>query len=114
MFHAIWSKTLRGYRVPIICWGLGLGLLMLIEVASATPAIREAYASLAPSYRFLGAASNVLEPGGYVTARLLEVFVPILFCIWPILAAANLVRGEEERGTMDVVLAAPRSRTRVI
>lgn len=114
MLRAIWSKSLRGYRVPIMCWGFGLGLLMLIEVASATPAIRAAYASLAPSYRFLGEASNVQEPANYVTARLLEVFAPILFCIWPILAAANLVRGDEERGTMDVMLATPRSRARVI
>lgn len=114
MFRTIWSKSLRGYRVPILCWGIGLSLLMLIEIAAATPAIREAYASLAPSYRFLGDSYEIQTPAGYVTARLLELFVPILFSIWPILAAARLVRGEEERGTMDVLLATPQSRTGVI
>jgi len=29
MFRSIWSKSLRDYRVPILGWGLGLGLLLL-------------------------------------------------------------------------------------
>jgi len=44
----------------------------------------------------------------------METVWPILLSIWPILAGARMVRGEEERGTMDVLLATPESRTRLL
>jgi ABC-2 type transport system permease protein len=114
MFRTIWSKSLRDYRVPILSWGIGLGLLMAIIFAGATPALRDAYASVAQSFRFFGDPYAVQTSEGFITTRLLEVTLPILFSFWPILAGARMVRGEEERGTMDVLLATPQSRTRVI
>jgi ABC-2 type transport system permease protein len=114
MFRTIWSKSLRDYRIPILGWGIGLGLIMLIEFVTATPSVITGWASVGSSTRFFGDsfASQTIE--GYVTARLLEVIVPIVLSIWPILAGARLVRGEEERGTLDVVLATPQPRARVM
>jgi hypothetical protein len=40
--------------------------------------------------------------------------LPLLLSIWLILAGARLVRGEEERSTLDVLLATPRSRARLL
>ncbi len=40
--------------------------------------------------------------------------MPLGISFWPILAGARLVRGEEERGTMEVLLATPQSRTRLL
>ena len=114
MFRTIWSKSLRDYRVAILSWGLGLGLLMLTIFASATPSIRELYVSLASSFRFLGDPFAVNTPEGYVTVRMLGAILPLLLSIWPILAGARLVRGEEERGTLDLVLATPHARVRII
>src|SRR5437667_12364894 len=53
-------------------------------------------------------------PEGYITFRYMETSWPLLRSIWPILAGARLVRGEEERGTMDVLLATSQSRTRLL
>src|SRR5260370_16641869 len=114
MFRTIWSKSLRDYRVPILSWGIGLGLLMAIIFAGATPALRDAYASVAQSFRFFGDPYAVQTSEGFITTPLLEVTLPILFSFFPILAGARMVRGEEERGTMDVLLATPQPRTRVI
>jgi ABC-2 type transport system permease protein len=114
MFRANWSKSLRDYRIPILSWGIGLGLLMAIIFAGATPALRDAYASIAQSFRFFGDPYAVQTSEGFVTTRLLEVTLPILFSIWPILVGARMVRGEEERGTLDVLLATPQPRPRVI
>jgi ABC-2 type transport system permease protein len=114
MFRTILSKTLRDYRVPILGWGYGLALLMVVGLAAATPALRDAYASIAQSLRFLGDPVAVQTPEGYATTRYLQLFVPLLLSIWPILVGARMVRGEEERGTMDVILATPQPRTRVI
>ena len=114
MFRTIRSKSLRDYRVPILSWGFGLALLMVAGLAAATPALRDAYASIAQSLRFLGDPFAMQTPEGYATTRYLELFVPLLLSIWAILAGARMLRGEEERGTMDVLLATPQPRTRVI
>jgi ABC-2 type transport system permease protein len=114
MFRSILSKSLRDYRVPIQGWGIGLGLLMVAGLAAATPALREAYASIAQSLRFLGDPFATQTPEGYATTRYLELFAPLILSVWAILAGARMLRGEEERGTMDVILATPQPRTRVI
>jgi ABC-2 type transport system permease protein len=44
----------------------------------------------------------------------METTVPLLLSLWSILAGARLVRGEEERGTMDVLLATSQSRARLL
>jgi ABC-2 type transport system permease protein len=114
MFRTILSKTLRDYRVPILGWGYGLALLMFAGLAAATPALRDAYASIAQSLRFLGDPVATQTPEGYATTRYLELFVPLILSVWAILAGARMLRGEEERGTLDVILATPQPRTRVI
>ncbi len=114
MFRAIWSKSLRDYRVALLGWGYGLALLMVAGFATATPALLAGYASLVPLVSFLGEPVAMNTPAGYITFRYLETIAPLLLSIWPILAGSRLVRGEEERGTMDVLLAAPQPRTRVL
>jgi len=114
MFRSMWSKSLRDYRVAILGWGLGLGGLMAVGFATATPAVLAGFASLAPLFRFLGDPYAIQTPEGFITFRWMGAFLPLLFSFWPILAGARLVRGEEERGTLDVLLAMPQPRTRLL
>jgi ABC-2 type transport system permease protein len=114
MFRSIWSKSLRDYRIAILGWGLLLGLLMAVDFAESTPAVVAAFATLAPGFRFLGDPYAIGTPEGFITFRILETFVPIALSIWPILTGARLVRGEEERGTLDVLLATPQPRVRLL
>lgn len=114
MFRTVWSKSLYGYRVAILSWGIGLGLLMLVGFAAATPGIILGFVSLAPLFRFLGDGFAIQTPAGYITFRYMGVIVPLMLSIWLILAGAQLVRGEEERGTLDVLLATPRPRSRLL
>ncbi len=114
MFHSIWSKSLRDYRVAILAWGLGLGVLMAAGLAEATPAVIAAFANLATLFRFLGDPYAIQTPEGFITFRWMGAFLPLLLSFWPILAGARLVRGEEERGTLDVLLATPQTRTRLL
>jgi len=114
MFRTIWSKSLRDYQAPILGWGLGLALLMFVGFATATPAVLAAFASIAPLLSFLGDPYAMQTPEGYLTFRYLEAVVPLLLSIWLILAGARLVRGEEERSTLDMLLATPRSRARLL
>jgi len=114
MFRSIFSKSLRDYRVPMLAWGIGLAVFMVAVVATATPAIVTAFISFARIVSFLGDPYAMNTPEGYITFRYMETTLPILLSIWPILAGARLVRGEEERGTMDVLLAMPQPRARLL
>jgi len=114
MFRSILSKSLRDYRVPMLAWGFGMALFMVSVVATATPAVVTAFVTFSHIISFLGDPYAMNTPEGYITFRYMETSLPLLLSIWPILAGARLVRGEEERGTMDVLLATSRSRTRLL
>ena len=114
MFRSIFSKSLRDYRVPMLAWGYGLAVFMAAVVATATPAVVTAFISFARIVSFLGDPYAMNTPEGYITFRYMETTLPLLLSIWPILAGARLVRGEEERGTMDVLLATPEPRARLL
>jgi ABC-2 type transport system permease protein len=114
MFRSILSKTLRDYWVAILSWGLGLALFGAIDFAESTPTTIATFGSLAPLFRFLGDPYQIQTPEGFITWRIMELFVPLAISFWPILAGARLVRGEEERGSIDVMLATPRSRTHLV
>src|SRR6202140_5786958 len=49
--------------------------------------------------------------GGYATFKI-GIFI-FLIAVWPLLAGSRMLRGEEDRGSLDVLLSAPRPRTRV-
>ena len=114
MFRTIWSKSLRDYWVAILGWGIGLSLLMFLGFATATPPVIAVFVDLAPVLRFLGDPYALQTSEGYMTFRYIELILPLLLSFWPILAGARLVRGEEERGAMDVLLATPQPRTRLL
>ncbi|HLX59382.1 MAG TPA: ABC transporter permease subunit [Ktedonobacteraceae bacterium] len=114
MFRSVLSKSLRDFRVPMLGWGYGMALLMVAGFATATPAVLAGFVSLAPLLGFLGQPYAMQTPEGYITFRYLETVLPLLLSFWPILAGSRLVRGEEERGTMDVLLATPQPRARLL
>jgi ABC-2 type transport system permease protein len=115
-FRSIYLKTLRGFRVPILGWGLGLGTLMAVVLVAiptvlGTPAARAAVVALGPSFAWFAEPIKIDTPGGYATWK--YGLTLLVVAIWPILAMSGMVRGEEDRGSMDVLLSLPRTRVRV-
>lgn len=116
MFRSIFLKTLRDYRVAILGWGIGMGLVIvspMVSVATliSTPAQRAALASLAASFAWNADPIKAGTVGGYATFKI-GIFI-VLIVVWPLLAASRMLRGEEERSSLDVLLSVPRSRVRV-
>ncbi|EFH88556.1 ABC transporter permease subunit [Ktedonobacter racemifer] len=115
-FTSVYLKTLREARIAILGWGLGLGLLMY-AVLTAVPSLintaqaRAALVSLSSSYAWLAEPVAVDTPGGYATFK--YGFTILIVAIWPLLVCSRLLRGEEERGSMDVLLSLPRGRVRI-
>jgi ABC-2 type transport system permease protein len=113
---SIFLKTLRDYRIPILGWGIGMGLVVVSPMASVaslvtTPAARQQLAAIAASFAWNADAVAVTTIGGYATFKI-GIFI-FLITVWPILAGSRMLRGEEERGSLDVLLSVPRPRLRV-
>jgi polyether ionophore transport system permease protein len=75
---------------------------------------QEGAAKLALQFTFFGEPIALTTPTGYTTWKVLDLSVPAMLCIWTVLAGARMLRGEEEKGSMDVLLSTPQSRTSVI
>ena len=114
--RSVYLKTLRDYRVAILGWGIGMGLVVVSPMASVaalvtTPQAREQLISLAASFAWNADVVAVDTIGGYATWKI-GIFI-FLIAVWPLLAASRMLRGEEERGSLDVLLSVPRPRVRV-
>jgi ABC-2 type transport system permease protein len=115
-FSSIFLKTLRDYRVAILGWGIGMGLVVVSPMASVTalittPEARQQLISLAATFAWNADTVAVDTIGGYATFKI-GIFI-FLIAIWPLLAASRMLRGEEDRGSLDVLLSLPRKRLRV-
>src|SRR6185437_178615 len=97
-FKSIYLKTLRDFRVAILGWGAGMGLLMYVVLASfpslvATPQARASLVSLAGTFSWLAEPIAVDTPGGYATFKV--GFLILLIALWPLMAGSRMLRGEE-------------------
>src|SRR6202022_4058380 len=115
-FKTIFLKTLRDYRIAILGWGIGMGLVIVSPMASVsalvtTPEARATLLSLAKTFAWNADPVAADTIGGYATFKI-GIFI-FLICVWPLLVASRTLRGEEERSSMDVLLSAPRGRMRV-
>jgi len=113
---SVFLKTLRDYRIPILGWGIGMGLVVVSPMASVaalltTPEARAQLASLAATFAWNADPVAVTTIGGYATFKI-GIFI-FLIVVWPILAGSRMLRGEEERGSLDVLLSVPRPRLRI-
>lgn len=112
----IYLKTLRDFRVAILGWGIGMGLLMYVVLAAvpsliATPQARASIVSLSSSFAWLAAPVAVDTVGGYATWK--YGLTILIIAVWALLAGSRLLRGEEERGSMDTLLSVPQGRVRI-
>lgn len=115
-FRSIYLKTLREFRVGILGWGLGWGVLFALIFSTvpqlvSTPAARAALIALGPSFAWFAEPIKIDTPGGYAAWK--YGLTVLIVALWPMLSETRFIRGEEERGSLDVLLSVPRGRVRV-
>jgi len=115
-FRSVYLKTLREFRIAILGWGVGMGLLMYVVLVAVpslveTAAARASLVSLSASFSWLAEPIAVDTPGGYATYK--YGILMLLIAIWPLMACSRMLRGEEERGSLDALLSLPRGHMRV-
>jgi ABC-2 type transport system permease protein len=121
MLRNIYLKTLRDQRVSFAWWTVGIVALCVFLVAyyptiSRTPAVTE-FLEEAPEWMkaFIGEnAEDYTSPAGYLQGELFFMMAPILFIIFAVSRGSAAVAGEEGKGTLDILLANPVSRRRVV
>lgn len=119
----LFSHVLRLQMRSVAFWGLALGLLNLITVASF-PAVEEqsqVFNDLVESYPpevrdlfGIGEDTDLTTIEGFLAAQTFNFIAPLALAFFPILASANAVAGAEERGAIDVLLGNPLSRWQLV
>ena len=122
MLRSIALKALWDQRRAFIWWALGITAIILLLVLlypsiRDVPEFQQLIDSLPEAMRNLFLGSSVvdfLSPTGYLNSRFFAFLGPALFLVYGIGQGVSAVAGEEERGTLEVVLSAPVSRWRLV
>ncbi len=117
--HSIFERTIHEERRALIGWTAGLIALALTMVA-LYPTIRgnhqfsQLFESYPKAFRSMFGISDYTSGPGYLRAEVFSLSAPILLSILAILWGSDLTAGEEQRMTIDVLMANPVSRRRVV
>lgn len=106
----------------LAAWAGGIGLLALMYLAfypaihSSGVNIQQLLDQLPKPVRdaFLGAGVDYNTPTGYLGTELFAFIVPVLLLVVAIVAGSRSLAGEEGSGTMDLLLATPLPRRRLV
>jgi ABC-2 type transport system permease protein len=115
----IFRNAFSRYRGQILGWGLSLGALCLYMARfyHTIAAQKESYMKMVDAFpkelmAFFSTSdmSEMFTPSGFLNIEYFS-YMPIIIGIFAILAGSGMLAGDEESGTMDLILAHPVSRT---
>jgi ABC-2 type transport system permease protein len=114
MTTEVLAETLRERRRSLLWWTIGITALVALNIAFY-PSIRDDASlsefgeDLPEGLRalFAGGELDIASPAGYLNSQIYALMAPLLLLVFSIGAGASAVAGEEERGTLDLVLAHP-------
>ncbi|MBI2862701.1 MAG: ABC transporter permease subunit, partial [Chloroflexi bacterium] len=121
MLASIFGKGLRDSWRTVVAWGLALaalGMLLVNTFASIPPediaVAGQMISSASDSMKALvGDVQAIGTIGGMLNWKFF-IFFPLIMAIFTILQSTAAVAGEEERGTLDIILSCPVPRWRVV
>ncbi len=121
MLRNVFLKTLRDQRRSLIWWCIGLTALTWLTVlfypsVRDVPDFNELYEQMpeALAKMFAGEFSDLTSPEGFLNSQLFFFVVPIIFLVFAIARGSGAIAGEEERGTLDLLLSNPLTRSQVL
>jgi ABC-2 type transport system permease protein len=121
MLNNVFLKALRDQRRSLLFWGIGL-VAMAVIMALFYPTISNMssisqYLNELPEgmkEMFGGGMLDYTSPVGYFSTELYSFMLPLLLLVFGIGFGAAAIAGEEEKGTLDFLLANPVPRWRVV
>ena len=114
MFRSVFLKTLRDQRWPVLIWSVIITLVTVAGYEAFKQVNPTQIASLAnnKAFVFFNDPVEVGTASGFVTFRY-GFFFSLVLCIFVVILGGRLLRGEESRGSLDLLLARPLSRGRL-
>lgn len=115
-------QALKFQKKSFIFWTIGILLLIALYMA-LYPSIKESAAELNAYMEkmpevlrnaFIDEETNYASPLGYISSEIYTQMLPLLFLFFAIGFGSGAVAGEEERGTLDIVLSTPIRRSRFL
>jgi ABC-2 type transport system permease protein len=120
MLDNLFWKTLRDQRWSLLGWSLGLAalslyLLYVYPFINRAAAMMKVLDSLPPVIRNLIGKNNFMAtPEGFFNLQPFSILAPLLFIVFAVAKGSDAAAGEEERGTLDLLLANPLRRWQVV
>lgn len=117
--RGVFARSLREERRGLVGWSVGIATYCVVML-SVFPTIHDnkAFAKIFEAYpevfRKLFNVADFTTGPGYLGAEIFSVIAPMLLALFAILWGSDLAAGEEDRGTIDLLLANPVSRRRVV
>jgi ABC-2 type transport system permease protein len=108
-------KTARDWRMSVVSVGVVMFLLAVLYIV-IYPEYRDMLQDMelpAAFDVFLGEAGSIATPEGFLSAEYFS-WVPLILITVAIIAGTGTVAGEESAGTLDLLLALPIRRWRVL
>jgi ABC-2 type transport system permease protein len=119
MLGSVYAKTLRDLRGQMAVWSAGLFVLgaanvLVIPTIQQMPGLVAFLENLPPLFKSLtGDVSTMVTPAGFLRIKLLDP-LPLLLALFGVTQGAHAVAGELETRTIDLLLAQPIRRWRVV
>lgn len=116
---SIFSKALWEQRRSLPAWALAVGLLIVLESA-LWPSMRdmsdlEGYLAEFPDpLKELFAIDQMSTGAGFLDAELFSLMLPLMFLVAGVSLGARLIAGEQEAGTLNLLLATPLTTVRLL
>jgi ABC-2 type transport system permease protein len=117
--HSVFERTLHEERRALVAWSVGM-VALLAWMLAMYPTVRDSSAmgSLTEEFpdamkELFGLVDYTTGPG-YLRAEVFSFTVPVLLVVVALLWGSDAVAGEEERGTLDLLLANPLPRRRLV
>ncbi len=121
MLRSVFAKTAYEQRRSLLGWVTAIVLLVLMYAAiwpgiRDQPSLNDFLDTMPEAFRSLFASSgaDMSTPAGYIQIELMSFMGPILVILYAVAQGSRGVAGEEDRRTMDLLLAEPVSRSRVL
>lgn len=108
-------KTIRDYRVQVLAMAFVAALIGFMDIL-IYPQYRDALGDFKmPEFMqgMIGEGMSITSPEGFISGEFFS-WVPLLFITVAIIAGTGVTAGEEASGTMDILLAQPVTRTRIV
>jgi ABC-2 type transport system permease protein len=117
MLRDVFTKTLWDARRSLLGWAVAISAVGVMYAAFwptvNTPDLQQALQNYPEGVLEAFNYNDLTSPAGYLGSSVYGLLGPLLVAVFAIAAGTRAVAGDEEAGTLDLLLAHPISRTKV-